>query len=480
MTPEQTTTDPIIHKVRRRTAGRGRARGREAQRERRRMRAIPRIREVAVDEAMTSFGGVAAFAQFCRDRSIDDDIAKAVAGLKTGPAIVYPLERVFASLVPMAALGMGRVFGFEQLASDPVVEHVFGGEVPSIDTLYRDLRRVDGGALDALEAIANRLALQVFSTRHGGEALASGAVVELDVDTSVLERYGSQEGAERGYNPRARGRRSHHPIACRVGGTQTLFGVRLRPGNEGFGVVDSDIIAEWVRTIRREKPGVQVLVRIDSGGDCAELLEALEDAGAMFLVKLRMTKTLVGAIASVDDWKVVDRDADGEPTRRTAELTFRRDKWPDRPWRTVAVRDERESGKQRMLWDDSLDTARAYVTNAPLYSADELARLYDKRAGIEPVFGDLKGHWTLGACVHDFDATEAWLLLKLIAQNALTLYAQTRCAPIARWATPSLRAVLLQIPGRIVRSARQLTLKLASRPLLANTSAHASSTHRLE
>jgi hypothetical protein len=437
---------------------------------------MPRMREVAVDEAMTSFAGIAGFATFCRERSIDDDIARAVAGLKVGPAIVYPLERVFSALVPMAALGMGRVFGFEQLAGDPLVEHVFGGEVPSIDTLYRDLRRVDGAALDALEAIANRLALQVFSTRHGGEALAPGAVVELDVDTSVLERYGTQEGAERGYNPRARGRRSHHPIACRVGGTQTLFGVRLRPGNEGFGVVDSDIIAEWVKAIRRENPGVQVLVRIDSGGDCGELLEALEDAGAMFLVKLRMTKALVGTLASVDAWDVVDRDADGEPTRRTAELTFRRDRWPDRPWRTVAVRDERESGKQRMLWEDSLDTARAYVTNAPIYTADELARLYDKRAGIEPVFADLKGHWTLGACAHDFDATEAWLLLKLIAQNALTLYAQTRCAPIARWATPSLRAALLQIPGRLVRSARQLTLKLARRSPLVRTSERATST----
>jgi hypothetical protein len=196
----------------------------------------------------------------------------------------------------------------------------------------------------------------------------------------------------------------------------------------------------------------------------------------MFLVKLRMTKALVGTLASVDAWDVVDRDADGEPTRRTAEPTFRRDTWPDRPWRTVAVRDERESGKQRILWEDSLDTARAYVTNAPIYTADELARLDDERAGIEPVFADLKGHWTLGACAHDFDATEAWRLLKLIAQNALTLDARTRCAPIARWATPSLRAVLLQIPGRIVRSARRLTLKLALRPLLTGASKHVRST----
>jgi len=340
---------------------------------------------------------------------------------------------------------------------------------------WRDLARLNALALDALETCANRLALEVFSMRNGIEALAPGSLLILDVDTTVLERYGTQEGAAHGYNPRARGRRSHHPIACRIGGTQLLFGVRLRAGNEGFGVVDADIIVEWVKTIRRENPGVQVLVRIDSGGDCGDLLAALEDAGAMFLVKLRMTPELMGAIAVAEAWEVVDRDADDEPIRRTSDVRFRRKSWPERAWRTVAVRDERESGKQRMLWDDSHDTARAYVSNAPEFTADELARLYDDRAGIEPVFGELKGFWSFGACVHDFDATEAWLLLKIIAHNALVLFAHVKCPAIARWGTPSLRAVLLHIPGRLVYSARQWTLKLARRPLFVAAGKTASS-----
>ncbi|MDR1887139.1 MAG: transposase [Prevotellaceae bacterium] len=34
----------------------------------------------------------------------------------------------------------------------------------------------------------------------------------LDFDSSVLTRYGHQEGAKRGYNPQKRGRCSHHPL----------------------------------------------------------------------------------------------------------------------------------------------------------------------------------------------------------------------------------------------------------------------------
>ena len=33
----------------------------------------------------------------------------------------------------------------------------------------------------------------------------------LDIDSSVITRYGEQEGALRGYNPSKKGRASHHP-----------------------------------------------------------------------------------------------------------------------------------------------------------------------------------------------------------------------------------------------------------------------------
>jgi hypothetical protein len=34
----------------------------------------------------------------------------------------------------------------------------------------------------------------------------------LDLDSTVFERYGKQEGVRKGYNPRKHGRASHHPL----------------------------------------------------------------------------------------------------------------------------------------------------------------------------------------------------------------------------------------------------------------------------
>jgi len=36
--------------------------------------------------------------------------------------------------------------------------------------------------------------------------------VTLDLDSTILERYGKQEGSKKGYNPKKPGRPSHHPL----------------------------------------------------------------------------------------------------------------------------------------------------------------------------------------------------------------------------------------------------------------------------
>ncbi len=39
----------------------------------------------------------------------------------------------------------------------------------------------------------------------------------LNLDSTVLTRYGKQQGAKKGYNPQKRGRRSHHPLLAFLG-----------------------------------------------------------------------------------------------------------------------------------------------------------------------------------------------------------------------------------------------------------------------
>jgi hypothetical protein len=366
-------------------------------------------------------------------------------------------------LLDLSVAGGQRVFDLEMLATDPLFVHLAGGTVPSIDILYDDLRRFDESALESLEAVV---------AEHGSAPLRERRLSEvfLDIDTTVMPLFGEQEGARPGPNPRYHGRPSYHPILARVAETGTIIGARLRPGDTGLGELDVEDVEQWLdRTRAALRKSTLLTVRIDAGGDCAALLRAIDGKGAWFLVKMKQTPNLVGAVWATTKWTTVERDAMGLPTRQVAEIKFEREGWPPGKWRVFAVRtNERKSGNQSCLWEDLDFSVHVFATNDHAHGADELARRYDDRAGIEPVIGELKGGFGIGKVSTDcFNANEAAFLLKVLAFNLLRRWVQARHPAIPSWRTHWLRRVCVQIPGRLLRSEGRWELRLAPRPMLS-------------
>jgi protein involved in polysaccharide export with SLBB domain len=62
------------------------------------------------------------------------------------------------------------VFGLEALAADPVFVHLAGGVVPSIDTVYRDLRRFDDQAIVDLEGLVAEHGLAAVRAKRRPQA----------------------------------------------------------------------------------------------------------------------------------------------------------------------------------------------------------------------------------------------------------------------------------------------------------------------
>ncbi len=56
-------------------------------------------------------------------------------------------------------------------------------------------------------------------------------MLTLGLDSSVLPRYGTQEGAARGYTPQKKGRPSHHPLFAVVADLRMVLHAWVRPGN---------------------------------------------------------------------------------------------------------------------------------------------------------------------------------------------------------------------------------------------------------
>ena len=413
---------------------------------------------------MTGFGGLASFNAYTRGLGLHRELREHFGHLKQGRGVVYPMAAQMQLLLDGALCGASRVFGLELLAADPLFAHLAGGSVPSIDTVYDDLRRFGVDELEDLERVVSRHGLAQVDGRRFEE-------VHLDVDTTVLPLFGEQEGALPGPNPRYRGRPSYHPLLARVAELGTVVAARLRPGDTGLGERDVEDVEVAIDRVRAAVgPKTIITVRIDAGGDCGKLLEAIDAKGCFFLVKAKQNGGLLGAVAFAEEWITVDRDADGRPTREVAEIDFRRHDWPeDGRFRVFAVRTtERQSGKQTCLWADLDHSVHVYVTNDHARGGDELARKYDLRAGIEPLIGELKNGLGIGkVSTASFEANEAAFLIKLLAFNLVRRWTVTKHAAASAWRMTWIRDVCVRVPGRLLRCGGRWELRLAPRPLIS-------------
>ena len=435
----------------------GGKRGDGHQRRRRVRRPDPAtIHAGAPDPNLTGVAGLVGFGVHLRHLGVDRELHEKLGRLKAGPRVVYPMGAQMRLLMDAVAVGEPRVFGVEALAADPLFTHLAGGVVPSIDTLYDDLARFDDRALSDLEGmVAEHGLVRVPQLR--------GTFVHLDVDTSVLPVFGELEGALPGPNPRYHGRPSYHPMIARIAETDTIVGAQLRPGNTGFGADDTATLTRWVKRAQGKlRRGSSLCVRIDSAGDCAEVLHTLHEAQAFYVIKGRVTADLYDAILAVKKWKTVDVDAENEPIRQIAEVDFVRGSWRERGLkvRVIVVRSLERQGRQLPLLDGHDWTVQVFLTNRT-DDTNDIAWDYDQRAGIEPLIAEFKGAWGIAhGSTYGFAANHAMFLLKMLTHNLLDRYTTEQFPHLACWRTPWRRRVLLRVPGRLSRSGRRRKLHL--------------------
>lgn len=378
--------------------------------------------------------------------------------IKDARGVVYPMDAQLRLLLDANVVGESRVFGLEALGADPLFVRLAGGSVPSVDTVYRDLCRFDEMELCKLELVMAEHGLAELHQMSLGS-------VHLDVDTTVEPLFGQQEGALPGPNPRYQGRPSYHPLLACVAETRSAVGAVLRPGDRGFGGDDAESIRVYIDRVRAAVgPDCRLVVRIDAAGDCTEILQAIRNTGAHFIVKARLTSDLIGALVKTTDWRTVDWDAFGQPTRQVAEVIFEREEWTLRglPVRVVAVRSlERDVGKQVPLWENLDYTVQTFLTDDVHRPAEDIASEYNGRAEVEPVIGELKSALGIGKVPsQSFNANHAAFLVKLLAHNLVRRYVLVAAPAATTWRMPWLRRALFHVPARLVRSGRQWTLRV--------------------
>jgi hypothetical protein len=174
------------------------------------------------------------------------------------------------------------------------VRRLFGWKaVPDPTTYGRWLRRAGDAVAKHLDALLWRVVLMRWRV--------SGVPREvmLVLDSHVAVRYGEkQAGAEKGYNAKKPGRRSHHPLLAFLAETGDCLGVRWRAGSAHTAAGACLWIEELVTRLRAA--GVErITVRLDKGFFSKEMVSTLQRLGVDYVLKVpayRWVRALVGPL----------------------------------------------------------------------------------------------------------------------------------------------------------------------------------------
>ena len=348
----------------------------------------------------------------------------------------YPAVQLIEQFIVSIWCGACRFAHAEVVRLDKVLCRLFGWPCAAeFKAIMRLFRRFDMLTNERVQEQAYRWLFGKLSTL---------SKVTLDLDSTVVTRNGSQEGAERGYNPNRRGRASHHPLLAFVAEARLVANLWLRPGD----VHSANNVLQFLESTLVHLADKAVgLLRADSGFFDNAFMSALESKGINYIIAAKLTTPLQREIYQAATWWAL------KPGIEIAEIMYKANGW-DTARRIIIIRQSTKEapGKALKLFadDPAVQGWRygAYATTLDL-PAVEVWRLYRGRADAENRIKELKADFGLDAFnMRDFWATEAALTFAMLAYNLMSLFRQSVMRSRIQHTLSTLHGVVLAIGGR--------------------------------
>ena len=250
----------------------------------------------------------------------------------------------------------------------------------------------------------------------------------LDVDSSVITRYGDQEGSKRGYNPKKPGRGSHHPLFAFVSDIRMVANCWNRSGNTASSSNILNFLEETFEILQHKTVG---LIRADSGFCNSDVLNYIEGKSIPYVMSCKLYANLQSTIYSIKDW-----NGFGEGLW-ISEIMYKQGGW-SKDRRIIIIKQSEEirpraTGKKLKTLFSSLGFEdhrlyrtryHAFVTNQTL-PAIQIWEQYKGRGDAENRIKELKEDFGVdGFCMDSFCATETAMRFIMVAYNLMSLFRQ--------------------------------------------------------
>ena len=334
----------------------------------------------------------------------------------------------------------------DELTNDPVFTAILGKPfLASQPTLSRFHNRMDGDTLEQFYEIGRALRRTVYSCLRP-------PMVLLDLDSTLLETYGKQEGEAYNFHY---GTHGYHPLLCYDGLTRDLLRTKLREGSD----YSSKDVCEFMQPLfdeyLNEYPDITLLLRGDSGFATPDLYEQCETNGTSYVIRLKENATL-RKLAS-------DLDAELSDITKTnmvdyavvyGDFYYQAGSW-DYP-RRVVCKIEKPAGQMVHM--------NTFIVTNMDSSPEWLIKFYCKRGSMENFIKEGKNGFDFAAVSSSSKIVNAnRFQLHVLAYNLFNWFRRLVLPESLRSSVAdTIRLKLIKIAAKVVRSARRIIFKLCS------------------
>ena len=396
---------------------------------------------------ITPWGGMAFLKQFMDKIGFREQVKTCSSLPIQGSNRGHDIASLIEAFITSVWCGANRFLHTEVTRSDAALRTIYGWKnVPGQDAYKRYFNKFTQATNDQVSQHFYSWIMSNINFDH----------FTMDFDSSVITRYGKQEGAKKGYNPNKRGRLSHHPLIAFVNDVRLVANMWLRSGNSSSSNNFLSFLEDTLAKCGDKKVG---LIRLDSGFFQQNILQYLEEKKLNYIVSAKFNQPIQRFIHNQKSWITLDDGIE------ICEQLYTAQAW-EMSRRMVIVRQKikdrsKATGRTLSLFtDDEIHRNyrySAYITNLD-FSCAEVWRFYRGRGDAENRIKELKYDFGFDSFnLKDFYATEAALTFVMIAYNLMSIFRMfvlqektQRTLTTLRFRVFAIGAYFTKIKGRLV------------------------------
>lgn len=334
----------------------------------------------------------------------------------------------------------------DELTTDPVLRTILEKEsLASQPTLSRFWNRMDEDTLKQLDAITARMREIIYSLKHPEQIL-------FDLDSTLLDTYGNQEGEGFNYHYQAHG---YHPLLCYDGLTGDLLKAELRKGTQYCSKDADQFMIPLMQEYRTKYPALPLYLRGDSGFASPDLYDACEENDCKYAIRLKCNNTLVQL---ADDADIALYRATKENQVDYAveygEFQYQAGSWTHP--RRVVFKVEKPKGQMVHMFTFIVTTMEA--------EPYQVIQFYCGRGKMENFIKEGKSGFDFSSVSsHSMTVNANRLQIHALAYNLFNWFRRLAlAASMRKQRIDTIRLKMLKIAAKAVHSARYIVFKLCS------------------